>query len=95
MQDPRNPKQGEASEAPDAQSASARRRQWQDVLNEQLRALYDTYRADEVPAELLDLAGRIEEAQRQSQHGEPSPGAGGEATRNGIQGEGRTGEHKE
>ncbi len=65
MQDaPRNRKPGEEGENPD--SPATRRKHWQDVLNEQLRALYESYRADDVPTELLDLAARIEEAQRQS-----------------------------
>lgn len=73
MQDsPRNRKLGEEAEPSEGPTPSSRRRQWQDVLNEQLRALYETYRADEVPSELLDLAARIEEAQRQPRGGGPS-----------------------
>lgn len=89
MQDSRTPKPGEAEQSAEAPSPTARRRQWQDVLNEQLRALYDTYRADDVPAELLDLASRIEEAQRQSRGDE-----GSAAPRNGHENDGQSGESK-
>ncbi|GIK96438.1 MAG: hypothetical protein BroJett029_06470 [Alphaproteobacteria bacterium] len=82
MQDaPRNRKPGEEGESPDSPTPSTRRKHWQDVLNEQLRALYESYRADDVPTELLDLAARIEEAQRQSrgEAGTPHNGSHEEA----------------
>ena len=93
MQDSRNPKPGEAEQSVEAPSPTARRRQWQDVLNEQLRALYDTYRADDVPPELLDLASRIEEAQRQSR-GATAGGEGAAPSRNGHETDGQEGETK-
>jgi hypothetical protein len=80
---PRNRKPGEEAEAADAPSASTRRRQWQDVLNEQLRALYETYRADDIPPDLLDLAARIEEAQQKSRSGGGGSGGEGEPSHNG------------
>lgn len=86
MQDsPRNRKPGEEPGHSDVLSASARRRQWQDVLNEQLRALYDTYRTDDIPPDLLDLAARIEEAQQRNRSGEGRPGSEEESSRNGGQ----------
>jgi hypothetical protein len=80
---PRNRKPGEEAAAGDAPSASTRRRQWQDVLNEQLRALYETYRADDIPPDLLDLAARIEEAQQKSRSGGGGSGGEGEPSHNG------------
>jgi hypothetical protein len=42
----------------------AERRRRRELLNEQLRAIYDSYAASEVPQRLLDLASRFEEQAR-------------------------------
>lgn len=81
MQDsPGNRKPDEGAQPSDTPSASARRRQWQDMLNEQLRALYETYRTDDVPPHLLELAARIEEAQQKRLSGDASSGSTDDAS---------------
>lgn len=47
----------------------AERRRRREVLNEQLRAIYDAYAASEVPQRLLDLASQFEEQARRRLEG--------------------------
>lgn len=66
MQDSRLPSAKRAGEGPleAGPVAPAERRRRRDLLNVQLRAIYDSYAASEIPPRLLNLASQFEEQAR-------------------------------
>ena len=77
MQDTRLPSRKPAEEPEGGAVVPAERRRRRELLNEQLRAIYDSYAASEIPQRLLDLASQFEEQARHRLQGEKAGSAAG------------------
>lgn len=76
MQDPTPGGRKRSDETyPEGAPASVRNRRRRELLNEQLRAIYQSYASSEIPPKLLDLAARFEQEARRHLSAGASPAA--------------------